>query len=293
MVLVPPRQIAPHVSANTEAVILRAMQIVPAHRFQSAAEMKYALGGLVMTNAPMQTGAHTAPTQPRTGSTGQMSSAIIWAALGGVLACIVFMACILLFLFFKDPLLTAMATGTFTPTITATRTMTWTPTLTGTATQTQTSTPTLTATRTESPTGTPTLTRTATPTLTATPTEMVCVNPYPTEFVAPPNISPEMKQWITAEVSTWLWTSQLCIRRGACATVYWEAKPENLFKTVENPRYTLEERSADYPDVVLFTREVDRRGQLDVCPNDNTRYVLVYQSKHEKLLMWRHIIVLP
>lgn len=296
--LIPPRQIAPSISPNIAAAILRAMRILPVERFQSAQEMKQALGMYATTQMRTQTITQISPPiQTRVLPVRPWTSAMIWTAIGGMVACILFAFCLLLFLLFKDPILIALATPSLTPTTTPTRMWTSTPTLTGTATQILTNTPTGTPTRTLTPTGTPTLTptltRTATPTNTPTPTDVPCVNPYPEQYTFPPSIPPETQQWILAEISTWLGTSQTCIKRGACATVFWDAKPENLFKTVENPRYILEERSADYPDVLLYTRTVERRGSLEMCPNDNTRYVLIYESKHEKLWMWRHIIVLP
>lgn len=41
--LLPPRSLNPHLSASTEAVILKAMELNPSHRFQSADEMETAL----------------------------------------------------------------------------------------------------------------------------------------------------------------------------------------------------------------------------------------------------------
>jgi serine/threonine-protein kinase len=44
-VLLPPRHLNPNLSKNTEAIILKAMEILPDRRYQSAEEMRQALGG--------------------------------------------------------------------------------------------------------------------------------------------------------------------------------------------------------------------------------------------------------
>jgi len=52
--LTPPRQINPAVSANTDALILKAIAVMPADRFQSAAEMQRALTGPPQPTVPAQ-----------------------------------------------------------------------------------------------------------------------------------------------------------------------------------------------------------------------------------------------
>jgi len=56
-VLIPPRQLNPHLSKNTEQVILKAMEIHPNQRYQSADEMRAALGG----QAPAKAAAAVSP----------------------------------------------------------------------------------------------------------------------------------------------------------------------------------------------------------------------------------------
>ncbi len=52
-VLLPPRHLNPKISKNTEAVILKAMEIHPDQRYQSAGEMRVALGGQAAAKTPV------------------------------------------------------------------------------------------------------------------------------------------------------------------------------------------------------------------------------------------------
>lgn len=60
--LTPPRELNPAVSPRTEAVILKAMEIIPANRFQSVAEMLEALDMPLAPASPAPSGADTADT---------------------------------------------------------------------------------------------------------------------------------------------------------------------------------------------------------------------------------------
>jgi len=167
-VLAPMRKLNPRVSAQAEAAVSKAIDLQPAARFQSAAEMAAALGSRAPASAPKRQSRRRVP---------------VWAwALGGLGALI---------------LVTGLAAGATkiigSPTSTPTPSPTTAPTVMPTSTDvpTLTSTPTLTPTVTPTPKPTstplPTSTPTPTPTPTATPTRRP-PSPMPTYTLTPSSV---------------------------------------------------------------------------------------------------------
>jgi serine/threonine-protein kinase len=96
--LIAPRQLAPQISLNTEAVILRAMQAHPTNRFQSAREMKMALA---------TTTAYASPRVTATAYAAAPARASPWqfAAIGGGIASVLMcLALIVALLVFQSPI---------------------------------------------------------------------------------------------------------------------------------------------------------------------------------------------
>ncbi|MBN1979613.1 MAG: serine/threonine protein kinase [Anaerolineae bacterium] len=169
-VLAPMRKWNPCVSAQAEAAVSKAIDLQPAARFQSAAEMAAALGGRTPASAPKR--------QPR-------RRVPVWVWVLGGLSALILMAGLAA----GAIRIVSGHTPTPTPSPTATPTFTSTPT----AMPTFTPTPIPTATPTPRPTSTPlpTSTSTPTPTPTATPTQrppspVPTYAPTPTYTSAPP-----------------------------------------------------------------------------------------------------------
>jgi len=66
--LIPPRQLSPQLSENTERAVLRAMQVYPDHRYQTAREMRRALSGRIPPRPPSPQPTVAAPTAVRPSS---------------------------------------------------------------------------------------------------------------------------------------------------------------------------------------------------------------------------------
>ena len=158
-----PRNINPRISTNTEAVILRAMAVVAAKRYQTIAEMRRALMSQEEEKIEKKE-------RPR-------SRSLLLVGIGVILAAVILLGGA--FLLGQNGRLSALAGATSTPTFTATPTST--------STHTPTSTPT------QTPTPAPTATRTATPKPTATrrPTQT------PTNTPVPPTPTPTVR-WFSA-----------------------------------------------------------------------------------------------
>jgi len=178
--LVPPRRVVPSISSQTEATVLRAMELETTRRWQTASQLRAALEGHREVPTPVEV-----PTVARS-----IRERLKLSSLFPVVGAIVALLIIALLCSLSGPIgawlfPTATPTPTTTPSSTLTRTATQTstptptatstPTPTSTARPTPTNTPTATATLTSIPTSTPTRTPmppTATPTLTGTATPM-------------------------------------------------------------------------------------------------------------------------
>jgi serine/threonine protein kinase len=85
--LVPPRQLNPQLSENTEQVVLRAMEIHPGQRYQTAREMRQALKGTVPTPVPTTPATTPVPISQARPSLllGALGAVLLFGALGVVL----------------------------------------------------------------------------------------------------------------------------------------------------------------------------------------------------------------
>ena len=196
--LVPPRQVVSSVSPQTEATVLRAMELQTTKRWRTVSQLRAALEGHreVSSQVEIPTVARPIRERLKPSSLFPVMGAIIalliialLCSLSGPIGYMLFPTATLTPTTTPSSTLTPAATQTSTPTSTSTATATFTPTPTATFTSTPTSTATLTptptststATTTFTPTPTPTATQTPTPTGTRTPTPTATQIPTPTE----------------------------------------------------------------------------------------------------------------
>jgi serine/threonine protein kinase len=168
--LVPVRALNPRASIQVETAVLRALELPPAARFQSAVEMAAALGGRVTASMPKRQSRRRVPAW--VWALGGLSTLILMAGLAAGAIKVV-----------GGPTSTPTPSPTIMPTVTSTPTDVPTPT----------PTPTPTATPTPHPTSTPLPTATPTPTSTPTatptrrpPSPTPTYTPMPTYTSAPP-----------------------------------------------------------------------------------------------------------
>ncbi len=208
-----PRAIIPSISQQMETVILKAMEVYPQNRYQSAPQMRDALH------------AHT-PIIP-------MVMAIL---LGFGLVCMMALG-LVAFLWFGQPtptsipvvLVDATAIRPGSPTAAARQSPTELPI----------SIPTWTSVPIPTRTFTPVPTSTSRPTLTPLPppTDIPC----PT--LGPPNYGiPAGLEWLIPRVDSWFSVSERCIKRGAAATLSWNVAPESVCKSFGNVIVTFDGR---------------------------------------------------